>query len=1099
MSTAAAARLAAYWPTYVQPACSSLLSRDTCNINNNTANRSADRSASEVFYQVNVATGSSFSSRRRQKVYSSQTLRHLRKTRSRTLPNSVVELLRQLSLLHRRGCRGAGSVRRAINVSRAIPVITRPRRHQPRQSAAARTSVLSRPPTARLPTTANSSALQLGLLNVRSLRGKSASVCDIICTERCDVFAVVETWHDDASSPSLLLSCPPNYNLVERARPRAAASNESLATNHGGIAVFFSSSFKCKQLDPLDMYTMELLMIRLCHSGHSLVLAVIYRPGSSTLTDQFFEELELVVDSVLATNCRFVIMGDLNLHVDDASDRHAVRLDDILTTYGLTQHVSGSTHQHGHTLDLVITADDLSIESLQLHDTLSLSDHLCLTFQLLLADYTAASNSVRFMSRTWPAFDAVAFEQELADSELFSVQSDDVDWLFNEYNTRLTKLLDKHAPRREVCCKPRRLAPWFDCDCHAAKKTTRRLEQVYRRTHQPQCRDTWQQALADYRTLLRQKEQQYWNSRISDAAHNPRSLWNSLNVLLHSKNADPHFTANEFATFFHNKVTTIRNSTAGSEHPSVIRPTDCRITAFTPVTVLDISRLLGRCPSKQCALDPVPTWLVKSLPNVFTPILTKIVNASLASSQFPTAHKHALVTPILKKPSLDPAQLNNYRPISNLSFLSKLLERSVASQISSYFSTNDLFPPLQSAYRPRHSTETALLKITNDALTAADRGMVTVVVLLDYSAAFDTVDHAVALEILEKKFGVSSSCLQWFCSYLSGRTFSVSANCQTSDVIDLESSVPQGSTLGPLLYLTYASELQEVADRHGVAFHSFADDTQLSKSVRTEDAHTAKQAVIDCVLDIQRWSDSHRLKLNAAKSEVIWLGTRQQLAKLSQADLTLSVGDSVLQSSTVVKNLGVYIDEHLSMDANARHCAKACFFHLRRIRQLRRYVDYDTLYTLIRALILSRLDYCNSLFVCSSQSTLHRLQRVQDAAARLLCGASARTHAPPLLKQLHWLPVSSRIQFKLCTLMFDINCGTAPQYLSELVRRCDDTRLRSSVRGNFVVLRTQRHVTDKAFSIAGPRAWNALPTDIKLISSRTSFRKKLKTHFFSLI
>jgi len=103
----------------------------------------------------------------------------------------------------------------------------------------------------------------------------------------------------------------------------------------------------------------------------------------------------------------------------------------------------------------------------------------------------------------------------------------------------------------------------------------------------------------------------------------------------------------------------------------------------------------------------------------------------------------------------------------------------------------------------------------------------------------------------------------------------------------------------------------------------------------------------------------------------------------------------------------------------------------------------------IRALILSRLDYCNSLFACNSQSTLHRLQRV--AAARLLCGVSARTHAPPLLKQLHWLPVSSRIHFKLCTLMFDISHGTAPQYLSELVRRCDDTRLRSNVRGNFVV------------------------------------------------
>ena len=174
----------------------------------------------------------------------------------------------------------------------------------------------------------------------------------------------------------------------------------------------------------------------------------------------------------------------------------------------------------------------------------------------------------------------------------------------------------------------------------------------------------------------------------------------------------------------------------------------------------------------------------------------------------------------------------------------------------------------------------ALLKITNDALIAADQGLVEVVVLVDYSAAFDTVDHAVVLDILERKFGVSSSCR----SYLSGCTFSVTANCQASDVIDLESSVPQGSMLGPLLYLTYASEPQAVADRHGVAFHSFADDTQLSKSVRTEDARAAKEAVIDCVLDIQRWSNSHRLKLNVAKSEVIWLGTRQQLAKLSQSE-----------------------------------------------------------------------------------------------------------------------------------------------------------------------------------------------------------------------
>ena len=129
---------------------------------------------------------------------------------------------------------------------------------------------------------------------------------------------------------------------------------------------------------------------------------------------------------------------------------------------------------------------------------------------------------------------------------------------------------------------------------------------------------------------------------------------------------------------------------------------------------------------------------------------------------------------------------------------------------------------MQSAYRPRHSTETALLKIVNDALVAADRDMVTIIVLLDY-----TVDHSIAVDILQNKFGVTSSSLQWFCNYLSGRSFSVSFNSQTSQNIDIDSSLPQGSTLGPLMYITYASELQAVTERHGVVFHNFADDTQM--------------------------------------------------------------------------------------------------------------------------------------------------------------------------------------------------------------------------------------------------------------------------------
>jgi len=149
-----------------------------------------------------------------------------------------------------------------------------------------------------------------------------------------------------------------------------------------------------------------------------------------------------------------------------------------------------------------------------------------------------------------------------------------------------------------------------------------------------------------------------------------------------------------------------------------------------------------------------------------------------------------MVTPILKKPSMDPTQLISYRPISNLSFTSKLLQRAVSTQVAAFFNQNKLFPPLQSAYRPRHSTETALIKIMNDALLAADQGMVTLVVLLDYSAAFDTVDHSIALGILEHIYGVTSSSLSWFLSYLSNCTFRVLSNSQKSASIDLGPVAP---------------------------------------------------------------------------------------------------------------------------------------------------------------------------------------------------------------------------------------------------------------------------------------------------------------------
>ena len=702
--------------------------------------------------------------------------------------------------------------------------------------------------------------------------------------------------------------------------------------------------------------------------------------------------------------------------------------------------------------------------------------------------------------RNWSAFDRAAFERDLAASELSVSSSTDVDWLYSQYDNCITAILDEHAPLKRSVIRNRPYALWFDNECTLAKREVRKLETILRRTESPICYRDWRTRMAGYRKLLYTKQQSFWSTRISAAAGNSRQLWKSLKPLFKPPTSNEHvFPADTFAQYFKDKVDLVRSGSAGSPIPPVMVPATEHLSTFKHVTAEDVSQLLRRCPARQSSLDPLPTWLIKEAADTMSPILAKMINASLLSSTFPGNHKHAVVTPIVKKMGLDAAELANYRPISNLTFASKLLERTVAGQIREYLDEHDLFPPLQSAYRPKHSTETALLKVLDDAYVAADDGKVMLVVLLDFSAAFDTVDHDIAMSKLHEGFGFDGMVEDWFRSYLEDRSFVVKIGEMTSSTIKLDCSFPQGSTLGPLLYVLYAAELKEVAERHDVFFHGFADDSQLGKSMRLTELRTGKQAMIDCVMDIKRWSHSHRLKLNAAKSEVIWIGTSQQLSRLSDADKELVFPDGTrLSASTSVRNLGVQIDEKLKMDAQVMSCCRSCYYHMRRIRQVRHLLSPSSLRALVVAFVLGRIDYCNSLYAGCSKTVLQRLQRVQDSAARLVHGASRLETAMPLIRELHWLPVPSRIQYKLSMLMYDVFHGVAPGYLVNLCRPCGDARLRSTSRGQYVVPFSRLSFGQRSFRTTGPRAWNSLPDHVRTAPSRTIFASRLKTHLYTL-
>lgn len=942
----------------------------------------------------------------------------------------------------------------------------------------------------------------VGVLNVQSLGNKAASVNGCIVENHLDVFAVVESWHDSFETPSVIAATPPGYRAIERARPRSDKAETRLDHNFGGICAFTRRNLKVKLVDFPPYQTFELLPLYILSPVITSLLLIVYRPGSKPPTDDFVKEFADALERS-STYAQCIVVGDVNVHIDDPTATHTGPFLDLLENFGLSEWVRQPSHKLGHQLDVFITRTDQPVSAVRVYPPLLLSDHSLIIATFTGPDQPIVARRPRVQRRCWKRFDVDAFTTDLLKSDLVVSPPVDVTDLFDCYNITLKQLVDRHVPVVTVTSYSRPTAPWFDRECSLVKTKTRRLEKIFRMKHDGASEWNWREQFQLQRRLYSAKYTSYWTGKIESCGNDSKMLWSRLRCLLQpADNAVVEHSADDFAQQFRNKVERIRASTANAPAPLIAeRSVPEPLTHFKPVTSEEVVTVLKRAPSKQCSLDPVPTWLVKKLSSVFAPIIANLCNASFDQRTLPSDQKRAITRPLLKKPSLDASDLNNYRPISNLSFLSKTVERLVDAQFVAYADNNSLFPVHQSAYRTQHSTETALVHLYNDMVSTVDRGEVGALVLLDMSAAFDTIDHGIMLDVLQRRFAVRDAALEWFASYFVDRTQVVVTGTDSSSASELRIGTPQGSVLGPRSFVAYAEDVTEVFQEHRVHHHLFADDMQGTKHSKPSKVHEVTAELGACVTNVNNWCASKRLQLNTKKTEVMWFGSATNLGRLSSADKLIQVGADTISPSSVVRDLGVFFDSELNMKSHVSRVARACFYQLRRLRAVRRQLGQEITARLVTAFVLSRLDYCNAVLAELPASTLAPLQRVMHAAARLVFDLKPRDHVTSALQTLHWLPIKQRIQFKLCLLVHLAINGRAPAYLKELIKTTASVPGRASNRSasnNDLVRQSARlKLGERAFSVAGPRAWNQLPTDLKTTTNTAVFKRKLKTFLFT--
>ena len=942
---------------------------------------------------------------------------------------------------------------------------------------------------------------------------------------------VQETWIRKSDSHLLREIQEFGYDILMYRKPRRLDLG-------GGVAIIFNKSLKLYSIKTNNYRSFECITCKVLSDGESYLFSNIYRPDYSMknryTVKKFLGEFRCYLDELEHYALPHVVLGDFNLHVETLSHSYphsslstsyeikkrteALAFNELLQTYGLKQRVDKPTHEHGGTLDLLILNKDVTnFDSYEVinKNYVCESDHNPLYFTMTInALYSDEKYSYQF--RDFSSLDKNKFIDDVFTCNLLPLTNDmNVHDTVTTVNSVLLSVLNDHCPMQSKTVRKRanESRRWYNDDLRTLKKKKRAKERAWNN-----CKCEFHETAYDDATKLYKKA--LYSSRtkgiiksIDDSRHDAKTLYKTIKNIMgdnevssYPSSSSTKQLADDMAKYYADKIVKVREEIGCADAQLKLEAdfshgnssAKAKFENFLPLTETETRNLIKDMTNKHHHEDPIPAWLLKENEDLLFPVIQSIINKSFSEGTFPVSLKHGTIKPIIKDKNGDRENFKNYRPVTNIPFMAKLIEKAANNQIVNYLEQNDMFPSHQSAYRKRHSCETAMLKIVDDIKVALSEKKMVMLVLLDLSSAFDTIDQDILLFKLQRHFGICGNVLKWIESYLKGRTFCVRIKNINGKLYMLVYGVPQGTILGPLLFVLYIHDLVLIGEKHNILVELYADDSQwyFSFSPLTERS-AAMQNIQICMAEIKEWMSKNCLKVNFDKTDAIFLSNPQNHSLFfNNISCTIQGKHFTNLPKQTVKSLGIVLDSSVSMTNMALECVKTCYFKLSKLNRIRRYLPEDIKLTLLTSYVLSRLDYCNALYATCPKAIENKLQRLLNACVRFVVNVPNGSGIKSFSKDLHILPVKFRIMFKLCLLVYKIMYSASPVYLDGMIIQ-KLPRSISFLRSSLDLTQIELPNNQSTYQFLMAKYWNMLPIHIRCSNTIENFKTQLKTYYFS--